>query len=45
MQTVWSECARVIKANGEVEMKIGNSVKLSYCIIVGVVSSTGFYVP
>jgi hypothetical protein len=43
MQTVWSECARAIKANGEVEMKIGNSVKCvkpSYCIIVGVVSST-----
>jgi len=34
MQTVWSECARAIKANGEVEMKIGNSVKLLYCIIV-----------
>jgi hypothetical protein len=40
MQTVWSECARAIKANGEVEMKIGNSFRLSYCIIVGVVSST-----
>ena len=45
MQTVWSECARAIKANGEVEMKIGNGVKLLYCIMVGVVSSTGFYVP
>jgi hypothetical protein len=44
MQTVWGECARAIKTNGEVEMKIGNSVKLLYCIIVGVVSSTGFYV-
>ena len=41
MQTVWSEYARVIKANGEVEIKIGSSVKLLYCIIVGVVSSTG----
>ncbi len=40
MQTVWSECARAIKANGEDKMKIGNSVKLLYCIIVGVVSST-----
>jgi hypothetical protein len=40
MQTVWSECATAIKANGEVEMKIENSVKLLYRIIVGVVSST-----
>jgi hypothetical protein len=44
MQTVWSGCARAIKANGDVEMKIGNSVKLLYCTIVRVVSSTGFNV-
>jgi hypothetical protein len=33
MQTVWSECARAIKANGEVEMKIGNSVRLLYALL------------
>jgi hypothetical protein len=30
MQTVWSECAGAIKANGEVEKKIGKVS--SFCI-------------
>jgi hypothetical protein len=39
MQTVERMC-KGHQIEREVKMKIGNSVKLLYCIIVGVVSST-----
>ena len=45
MQTVWSECARAIKANGDVEMKIENGVKLLYALWSELFPSTGLYVP